>query len=467
MHQKFSIFNWLILYTIGLILPFIYLSLVLLSGIPVESAEESGKYISPAVGLLTTGALAVQVDGQWQPLTERLPGYPYFLALLYWFFGQDNHTAIAIVQCFIGGLIVVGIALVARAIRPSWTWPAGLLAAFWPNLQLRTSILMPELIFVLFLVWGLAGCLWAVRRKPAVGLLCGAGILFGLAFITRPAMLYFPLFALPPFIHLVRKETCLSWGKSLLLAFLPFLIMWSMATPQLLRTYHHLGEAAYSTQSGEHALFWTYQCLNVPLGCGNRDPQRMDQTARLLQHRLSNLTPEQRQNPIVVNRVKHGLAMELVRNIPIPQLISAVLGAATKLLLQNSFYEVMTRFGETEAILYPRLSQASILDMPSRLLEFIQDASQNGWMRIWLLFTIFLLVSRAIQVSGLLLGIATPPLQARLLFIVSSSFNFVFVSLGIGNPRYRAPFEPALVILTVAGWSLLWHRYRYGKLLAA
>jgi len=122
------------------------------------------------------------------------PIYPYFIAFIYLAF--ESLTAVKWFQIFVSSLLVPAVGLAgARAFGPRAGLVAGGVVAFYPELVWFSVHFWSETLFMLFLWWGLERLLAAdaAQRRRLAAL---AGLLWGLAILTRETALYFtPLVA--------------------------------------------------------------------------------------------------------------------------------------------------------------------------------------------------------------------------------------------------------------------------------
>ncbi len=72
------------------------------------------------------------------PHSERMPLYPYFLALVFSLSGGTNLGAAVSFQAIVDSLTVLAVAYLVAAIDRRWALPAGILAALWPKALPRT-----------------------------------------------------------------------------------------------------------------------------------------------------------------------------------------------------------------------------------------------------------------------------------------------------------------------------------------
>jgi len=133
----------------------------------------------------------------FSPATTRLifypPVYPYFIAASLWLFGALS--AAKWCQVFVAALLVPAVGRVGTAAlgRRTGTLAAGI-AAFYPDLVWFSVHFWSETLFLVLLWWAFERLIAADDEgdRPAALL---AGLLYGLAILTRETALYFVPFA--------------------------------------------------------------------------------------------------------------------------------------------------------------------------------------------------------------------------------------------------------------------------------
>jgi 4-amino-4-deoxy-L-arabinose transferase-like glycosyltransferase len=123
------------------------------------------------------------------PLVYRPPLYPYFIGATHALFG--SLAAVKLLQAALAALLVPAL---ARLGRVAFDEATGLLAAgfaaFYPELVWFAAHFWSETVFMLLLWWALERLLAADAEASRAAAL-GAGLLFGLAALTRETALYF------------------------------------------------------------------------------------------------------------------------------------------------------------------------------------------------------------------------------------------------------------------------------------
>jgi 4-amino-4-deoxy-L-arabinose transferase-like glycosyltransferase len=150
----------------------------------------------------TWTAWALEIAGKdvaFSPLLTRLifypPVYPYFLAACQALFG--SLAAAKLAQAVLGALLIPALSRIgALALGPRTGIAAAAIAALYPDLVWFSAHFWSETLFLVLLAWAFERLMVASARGERAAALA-AGLLFGLATLTRETALYFvPLAAL-------------------------------------------------------------------------------------------------------------------------------------------------------------------------------------------------------------------------------------------------------------------------------
>lgn len=180
----------------------------LLRGLYLAEIVDAPDFTAPQVdgGYHDTWARAL-LSGNWAPPPHqhdpliqttpyfRPPGYPYFLAFVYWL-TDSSYLGIRIVQMTLG----LGSALVAFLFAKHWFTSrvgllfAGTMSVYWGFIYFEGDLVEPALVsfLALLLIWDLS--LWT--RSTSFARSMRTGLLFGLSLLVRPNILLFLPFAL-------------------------------------------------------------------------------------------------------------------------------------------------------------------------------------------------------------------------------------------------------------------------------
>lgn len=146
-------------------------------------------------GGLDLTQLSTASDPRGVETSFRAPFYPAFLALIYWLYGLSGRFfAARLVQAFVMALLAPLTLYLARTFGGGRT-PSRLAAAAvaaWPMLVVFPMALATENLFIPLTTAGLLASVLAYRTHR-LGVFCLAGLLFGLAILTRSVIVGVPL----------------------------------------------------------------------------------------------------------------------------------------------------------------------------------------------------------------------------------------------------------------------------------
>jgi len=180
------------------------------------------------------------------PYSFYPPGYPFFLSMIYRLFGH-SYLAVRVIQSVVGSLNCVLIWLIAKALGAK---RAGVIAAvisviYFPFIK-STELLLTELIFT-FLLLLMTFLLVRAQKILTFQNVIIAGILLGIAVLTRATMIFYILFALPVFIFGAVSSRSNFFKKYVIfcLVFIIIVVSWTIRNYSV---YHKIVPIA--TQGG-------------------------------------------------------------------------------------------------------------------------------------------------------------------------------------------------------------------------
>lgn len=153
--------------------------------------DDSRLYADIAKNWLQHGVYGITNSGSIMPTLSRLPGYPAFLASIFWLFGTDNFRAVLLVQVIFDLVTCILIAAMALRLFSERAAKAGfLLAAFCPFLSNYSATALTETLEIFFTALALNLALGGLNiggipRRPALTWL-GCGLAIGGAILLRP-----------------------------------------------------------------------------------------------------------------------------------------------------------------------------------------------------------------------------------------------------------------------------------------
>lgn len=219
---------------------------------PAPIQSDAWEYATIAKNLVNRGEFTLNTEPPYEKDTFRTPGYIFFVAVFYKIFGSFYPVLFAqAVISFLTCLIIFEIG------KKMVGWKIGLAVSVLyivdPNTMVGTSYLFSENLFMLFFL----SCMWVllfseiknISRRWAV-----AGLLFGIAALIRPIILYLPVVLLPSYLMFewVQKKVDL---KQILKSFAIFLLaFFAVISPWYIRNYQVSGVWGMSS-NGTYTLF--------------------------------------------------------------------------------------------------------------------------------------------------------------------------------------------------------------------
>jgi len=415
-------------------------------------------YWPASAEILRHGAAALfTADGGTLFITERVPGYPLFLAFLRIFFG-DAYVPILALQGIIDSGTCVLIGLLGTMLSPRIGRLSAVLAALWPNLIIHSNFLLSEALFLHLFVWMLyfsARFLTEPQPKFAglSGLFLGASLTLRSVLQFAAPVMVILAFAAP----LIRRKPLKTAVFSCLALALACAVPLS---PLLYRNISAFDSAALSAQNGHHLLGWV-----VPLVRGIGDGTPHDLASRQTYEGYStylaqnNITPTD--NPFRESARMSEYAFSELKKMPALWIARIwVQGAAINLAAPAVLLDPRVR-----ALPKPSFYDTPGAGLGARLWRFIEESS-GAYFTILALGIAGAGLVLILQGVGFIRLVHLSPWAA--LFAGLMVLYFLGVTGPITSPKYRMPLEPVLIILTALGlaaplWKNLWQRMRTKK----
>ena len=90
-----------------------------------------------------------------------------------------------------------------------------------------------------------------------------------------------------------------------------------------------------------------------------------------------------------------------------------------------------------------------------KVAAFANELVDRPAMLLWTMAQSALLLLRVVQLVGAGSGLLRRDTRPLTVLLLAGVVAFAAVAVGIGNPRYRTPLEPFLIILTLMGWDVI------------
>ncbi len=370
-------------------------------------------------------------------LTDRMPLYPLFIAVVQNVFG-DSPRAVAFLQCLIDAGTCALIAVLGSLISRRTGLIAGILAAISPTLIIFSSqILTDTLALFFFSVMLIAGAFFLARATHALA--AAAGLAGGLALAARPAIALLLVACVPAII-----VAALVQGRRLISALAggAFFVLCALApiAPVLLRNVVVYNTFSLTSQTGDHLAFWIFPLVKERVD-GTPYQTSVAEMEMLYQRRLAERGLGSEANPFVRAAIKAAAAEEQLKALP------------SKAFIESWVEGMLINLAVPAAIVDPRmrtLPKPSFYNTPGSTLwqkarSYLIDKPgiYQTVLMIGLLAMVPLLV---LQAAGFIMLARALPWAALLAFGVCG--YFLLLTGPVTGPKYRLPIEPILIVLT-------------------
>lgn len=391
---------------------------------PNHVRPDTLSYIQPAHGMLKGEGFSRQSDnGSWELETSRTPGYPLFLAAIFYF--SSNILAVIVVQKL--GIIAISLFFYLYFVnRLGFSERLMLVAMILLNLDLATVIaanrVLSEALFCMFLV-ALFVCFAETIERKKIKWAIAAGLLCGFSALIRPIGI---VFFVPLAILLVLVGRPIK--RSALVAVI--FVAGSVFLPGLwiYRNYTLFGELAFSSISGKSLLYYRAAgAFSFSQGISYKEAfDRLKQEAEK-EFVLQSGALGRPLGPFEKNRIRKRLGFSILREHPMETVKTGFFG------LGKIF------FGPASpARLKPETA------VHSRVVHALQYAVSVLW---W--------VFGAIGFLALWKGANK---QRRKMLVLLALFIVYFVLMSAGMEaysRFRVPFMPYLAVFASGGLLFL------------
>ena len=129
------------------------------------------------------------------------------------------------------------------------------------------------------------------------------------------------------------------------------------------------------------------------------------------------------------------------------QIFTASFGGYLKLFFHNFTYEVFERLN-IKSLHLSEFAGNIFVKTQSMINKIFKEEKM---MIIWLIAQLFLFLSRFVQLIGFINLFNLKNKVYEFLLLLIFFIPILFPILSLGTPRYRAPLEPFLIILTISG----------------
>ena len=410
-------------------------------------------YMSDARRMVEALRAGTLHGGQWLGTDlSTMPVFSWLLALHVMAFGGKAAFAYVLSQGLLDALTCLFVYGMAATVSSRFALPAGIAAAINPSQVILSGLVYTDTPFLLFVAIMLFGSLrWL--RYPSLGAALLIGIGIGGAALTRILIVpWLPVLIVFLLLVVIWRRTFTP--RHLVHAAVMAAIAALCVAPVLIRNVIEHKSWALTPQGGVHLAYWV-----VPLVKEAKDGTPWERTADAMSKRVKAKYPNLTKEPFEASRLTAEVGREALAELGYPAIAKAWVTGA------------IINIASPAVILSPPVAQLPRKgfyatpggSMVEKIVNFMfrSDNSVYAWFLIVGIAGVAIV--RLLQVVGLVAVARIAP-SAAILLVLWVSF-ILAVNGPVASPKYRLPVEPALCLLTGAGFAAIAEWYRRRRLL--
>jgi len=401
-------------------------------------------FVEPEYFLIEDQALYVQLAQQLPNSdflganTERVPGYPLFMASIYTLFG-DGEWSVIIVQILLDSISCVMIALTAYSLFGKGFWIAGILSVANLNMIILSSTLLTDTLFLFLFILFLFSLLQYLQSEHIAWFFLLV-LFISLATLVRSVSYYL----LP--ILLIWLLGWRLWKKDSILKICALAISYVFIVGILLgsihqRNYQQYGSTAFITQTGGAVLGWVVPATYQYSGMGSyQDGQKLVKKRLDLALQKDHLL-ELPSNPFESSAYRANVGKEILLEFGFINMIKAwLVGSTINLLAPSVAFSPALRFME-----HPSFYETKGDGVIDKLFNYIKNSNGFLYLSILAIGTIISVIFTMLALIGIfkMISVLPPITVATLLLLVGYFFAITGPIIGV---KYRLPIEPILTL---------------------
>lgn len=401
----------------------------------VVGSEDTPEYLSLADQFETKGFFG--------DYGHRTPGYPVFLAFLY-YFGTKSLLLIVVIQAVFGALTCMITALMYKQFFGRGALLCGLLMALNLNLIIHTGLILPETLFLFVFTTSLYFFAFALKSHSFISL-SAAMLLLAISTLIRPVAFY--LYLIMPIllvtVSLLNNTKPFRFPLFILGA---LIISAPLVALQIKQNYIHYESIKFVSQGGTHLLHWvvpgTYQYSGLGSYSDGLELAHKALENKMVKDGLERL-PE---NRFRASEYQTKIATQVLGEIGLLNILKAwTIGSVLNLISPSlSFAPAFRAMDHNSFYMTPGEN------VTEKLLNYVFDANN----KLFILLLVAGTISSSIFLFTGFCGLVVM-LRTRDTHIISCAIFFLIVAiyfLGVTGPiigpKYRIPIEPLLILYT-------------------
>jgi len=418
--------------------------------------EDQAMYIQLGQTMAETESFLQNTGNEYSIVTERVPGYPALLALVYMLFGENN-MAVVIVQIFIDSLTCVIIGLIAELIVTRGFLVAGLISALNLSMITLSGMILTDTLF-LFLFSLFILFVFRYLKDPAKLDIFLAASLLCVATLVRPVSYYLVLLLLPLLVgFLIWKRRPFKYViHSSILYIIPIIVAFG--------SIHHRNFNEYNTfslvsQGGVHAMYWVVPATYQYSGQGSYQEGQAFAKKHIKHAMIRDNIESLSDNPFENSGYHMKIAKQALLELGVSNILHAwSVGAIVNFLLPSAAYAPAIR-----AMEHPSFYATPGNGVIEKLVNYISNTNGFIYLLIITVGSIISLIFLVISIFGFYKMLKSSKLEDGvkeiIFFSLLISTYFIAITGPIIGVKYRLPVE---LIMTIF-FSYVWVLFRKKK----
>ncbi|MBT5399093.1 hypothetical protein HOL24_00970 [bacterium] len=369
---------------------------------------------------------------------ERVPGYPFFVSVIYTLFGEGVWHVI-LIQIFLDSLSCVVVALMANLLFGKGFWIAGLLSVVNLNMIILSASFLTDTLFLFLFILFLFSLIKYLQNER-IEWLFSLIVLISLATLVRVSSYYL----LP--ILLIGLIIWRLWSRDSAFKLVALIVLYLGVSGVILGGIHHRNYQQYESielvsQTGRHVLGWLVPAVYQYSGQGSyQDGKKLVKERLDLALQKDNLLTLPL-NPFEKSAYRANVGKEILLEFGFVRILKAwVVGSVINLMAPSVAFAPALR-----SIEHPSFYSTKGNGAIDKLFNYVK--SSNG--SFYLLFLAIGTIASIIFTMSAFLGIfksasELPHVIITILLLLVS--YFLIITGPIIGVKYRLPIEPILTL---------------------
>ena len=401
-------------------------------------------FVEPEYLLTEDQALYIQLAQQFpnsgflEVSTERVPGYPLFIASIYTLFGEGLWNVISI-QILLDSISCVVIALMAKSLFGKGFWVAGILSAINLNMVILSASLLTDTLFLFLFILFLFSLLQYFHSDKIIW------FFLLVLFISSATLVRAASYYLLPFL-LVGLVSLRIWQRDSILKITTLIIMYLGVTAILLggihqRNYEQYGSMEFVSQTGTAILGWVVPATFQYSGQGSYQEGQLMAMKKLNSALRRDHMDSLSQNPFENSAYQVKIGKEILLEMGIDNMLKAwIAGSTINLLAPSVAFSPALRTMD-----HPSFYETKGSGIVEKLFNYIKNSSGFLYLSILAVGTIISIIFTMLALIGVfkMISVLPPITVSTLLLLVGYFFAITGPIIGV---KYRLPIEPLLTL---------------------